>query len=278
MVVSMTAFTLNDACMKALGAEWPLFQSIFLRGCGTIFIMAAIAAAMGHLRFSHSRQDWTLMGIRTLTEVGAAYFFISAIFNMPLADATAIIQTLPLTVTLAAALAFGEPVGWRRLSAIAIGFVGVLLIVRPGFEGFTIYSVYALIAVVLVTIRDLAARRMSPDIPSLFAATVSATGVCLFAGLGSLTETWAPITPRAGLLLVGAMATIGVAYVASVATMRQGEIGFVAPYRYSAIIVALILGITLFQEIPDALTMVGAGLVVTTGLFTLYRERVVRRG
>ena len=275
MVVSMTAFTVNDAFMKVLGTEWPLAQAIFVRGVGVVLFMIVLAAALGHLRLRLPARDWQLIALRGLCEVAAAYLFISAIFNMPLADATAIIQTLPLTVTLAGAVFLGEPVGWRRMTAILVGFLGVMLIVRPGFDGFTIYSVYALLAVVIITIRELASRRLSPACPSMFAALGSASLVMLGGALGTLGTKWVPLTFTAGWALAGAMVTVMIAYIASVATMRLGEIGFVAPYRYTAIVVALLLGVFLFREVPDLLTVIGAALIVGTGLFTLYRERAV---
>ena len=160
LMASMARPTLNDACMKALSDELPLFQAIFLRGIATTVFMYFLARALGGLRFRWPAREWRLIALRTATEIGAAYFFISALFNMPIANATAILQVLPLAITLAGALFLGEAVGWRRLTAILVGFSGVMLIVRPGFEGFNIYSVNVLLAVVCVTARDLFARRV----------------------------------------------------------------------------------------------------------------------
>ena len=278
MVTSMAAFTINDAFMKVLGTQWPLPQSIFMRGLGVTLFMIVLAWWLGHLKLRLPRRDWSLMGLRGACEALAAFLFLSAIFNMPLADATAIIQTLPLTVTLAGALFLGEAVGWRRISAIIVGFIGVLMIVRPGFDGFTIYSVYALLAVFVITIREIASRRLSPACPSLLAALGSAVFVMAGGALVTLSDPWVPMTGTAAWALAGAIGTVAVAYIASVATMRIGEIGFVAPYRYTAIVVALILGVVVFGEIPDIWTILGASLIVATGVFTLYRERAAAAG
>src|SRR6056297_1584889 len=132
MTVSMAAFTANDTFIKAVSAELPLFQTLFLRGIATTLMMAALARALGMWRLDIPKRDRTRLLLRTATEIGAAYFFLTALFNMPLANATAILQALPLTITLAAALFLREPVGWRRLAAIVLGFAGVMLIVRPG--------------------------------------------------------------------------------------------------------------------------------------------------
>jgi S-adenosylmethionine uptake transporter len=277
MVGSMSAFTVNDAFMKAVSVDLPLMQSIFLRGLIVLPLLIVLCKAMGQLRFDLSRRDWTLILIRTLAEMIGAFLFINALFNMPLANVSAILQALPLTVSLAAAVFFKEPLGWRRITAILVGFVGVLLIVRPGGADFNAYSLYAIGAVLIVTVRDLAARRMSRDVPSTLAAVIAAIGVTIMAALGLPFETWAPVGASQLGLLTGAGVFIIGGYVFSVAAMRVGEIGFVAPFRYTSLIVALALGFVVFGEIPKTLTFVGAGIVVAMGLFTLYREQRAKR-
>lgn len=180
-----------------------------------------------------------------------------------------------MTVTLAAALFFGETVGWRRIAAILIGFVGVAIIIRPGLDGFTAHSLYGVATVIAVTIRDMASRKLSADVPSSRIALMSAVGVTLFAGGGSmvLQEHWVATNAIETLLIFGAAVSLMIGYVTAVSGMRSGEIGFVAPFRYTSLLVALILGFVLFNEWPDALTMLGASIVVATGLFTIYREQ-----
>ncbi len=277
MAGSMTAFTVNDAFMKALADELPLMQALFLRGIGVALCLLVLCRMMGQLKFDLGRRDWVLILLRTLAEVGGAFFFLTALFHMPIANLSAILQTLPLTVTLAGAVFLGETLGWRRFSAILIGFCGVLLIVKPGGAGFDIYSIYAIAAVACVTLRDLAARRMSHAAPSVLVALMAAIGVTLFAGLMALFVDWAPLSGRAALQLGGAMVFIIGGYVFSVAAMRVGDLSFVAPFRYTSLLVALILGLLIFGDFPDRLTLLGAAIVVTTGLFTLYREARLRR-
>jgi len=162
---------------------------------------------------------------------------------------------------------------WRRLLAIAIGFAGVMLIVRPGPDGFSLHSLYALGAVGFVTVRDLAARRLSPATPSITVALAGAALIMAASGIVTLMQGWQPVAAREfGLLSVAALFIL-VGYLASVMTMRVGEIGFVAPFRYTGLIWALILGWLVFGDWPAPLTLLGAALVVGTGLFTLYRER-----
>jgi S-adenosylmethionine uptake transporter len=263
--------------MKALAGDVPLFQAIFLRSAIVVIFLGYFAWKTGALKGRSSRQDRMLIGLRTAVEMGAAYFVISALFNMPIANVTAIIQALPLTVSLAGAVFLGEAVGWRRLMAILVGFVGVMLIVRPGGEGFSVYSTYVILAVVCVTIRDLAARRMSKSVPTLRVAFIAALGVLAFSGIGAgIAGDWAQPGPVDLLKLSGASLFIIGGYIFSVSAMRSGEIGFVAQFRYSSLLVALILGLLIFDEWPDALTLLGSAIVVATGLFTLYRERSVQ--
>lgn len=278
MAGSMTAFTINDGFMKALSGELPLIQAIFVRSLGVVVLLAGLAWTQNALRVSISRSDLKLIGLRAVAEIAAVFLFITALFNMPIANASAILQALPLTVTLAGALFLGEAVGWRRLGAIVIGFLGVLLIVQPGGDGFTIYSIYALAAVGFVTVRDLTARRLSPEVPSLLVALLTAIAICVAFGLGSLSIAWQPISPAAWGNLVGAGVFVLGGYVFSVAAMRVGEIGMVSQFRYTSLLVALILGLVIFGEWPDALTLIGAVIVVATGLFTLWREQQVAKG
>ncbi len=277
MMASMIAFTVNDACMKSLSDEVPLFQAIFLRGLATCVFLAFMAWRTGAFKVRIPRRDIGLVAIRSSAEVVAAYFFISALFNMPIANVTAILQALPLTVTLASAVVFREALGWRRMSAILVGFFGVLLIVRPGAEGFNFYSVYAVLAVLVITVRDLAARRLSVDVPSMAVALSAAVAVALFAGIASIGSEWVPVSGKAAWQISGATLFIIGGYLFSVMTMRVGDIDFVAPFRYTSLLCALMLGLFVFGEWPDKLTLIGSTIVVATGAFTLYRERRIVR-
>ncbi len=278
MAGSMACFTINDGFLKTLSDAMPLFQAILLRGCVTSAFMIGLAVWLGLFRVRPSRADWVRIALRTMAEAGAAWFFITALFHVDFANVAAIMQSLPLTITLAGALFLGDKVGWRRWAAILVGFAGVILIVKPGGDGFTIYSVYVLASVACVTLRDLMARQVSAAVPSLLVAVVAALGVTLFAGVGALFVDWKPLTAGAGLSVLGSAVFVIGGYILSVQSMRNGEISFVAPFRYTSLLVALIIGVVVFGTFPDGLTLVGAAVVVATGLFTLYRERVARRG
>ncbi len=277
MMGSMAAFTLNDTMTKTTGGDVPLFQLLFVRGLISLSLLLVLWGRLGPLHFRLSRKDWKLVGIRSASEVAASFFFVTALFNMPLANLSAILQSLPLTVTLGAALVYREAVGWKRLSAILVGFMGVMLIVKPGTAGFNIWSVYALIAVLCVTVRDLSTRRLSREVPSMtvtLAAVMSVTGFSAFA---QLTTPWVPIVPVDMTAIAAAAVFVLIGYYLSVQTMRVGDVSFIAPFRYTGLIWALILGWLVFGDWPLPSTLIGAAVVAATGLFTLYREQKLAR-
>ncbi|MGY9049360.1 hypothetical protein P775_16450 [Puniceibacterium antarcticum] len=277
MMAGMTAFSFGDVMVKATAGQMPLGQILSLRGALSSMAIYLIARHLGALTLRLSRRDWGLVTLRSLAEVGSAYFFLTALFEMPLANINALLQMLPLTVTLGSALVFREYVGWRRWVAIAIGFVGMLLIVKPGTEGFNAYTVYALIAVLCVTVRDLVTRRFSKEVPSLTITLITALSVTLFALCLSLQEQWVPLTPWLGGLVVLAALCVVVGYILSIMVMRVGDVSFIAPFRYTGLLWALVLGLVLFGEWPRPLTLLGAAIIVATGVFTLLREAQLRR-
>ena len=238
-----------------------------LRSIAVAVLLGGYVYFKGTLGKPALARDWWLMVIRGAAEAAAAWLFFTALFRMPIANVSAILQAMPLTVTLAAALFMGEPVGWKRFTAIAVGFAGVLLIVRPGTDSFTVDSLYAVASVVCVTVRDLSARRLSPDVPSTTVAFVTVIIVGVFSAVGALFVEWEPVTVANWSYLSGAVILVLAGYILSVMAMRVGDIGAVAPFRYTSL---------MFGDWPDSVTMTGAAIVVATGLFTLWRERRLR--
>ena len=273
MMGAMAAFTFNDTLIKAIGTSLPLSQILVLRGAMASLLIYAFARYQGSLHLRLDRRDWGLVTLRCLAEGGATFLFLTALMRMPIANITAVLQMLPLTVTLGAALLFQEAVGWRRMLAILVGFCGMLLIVRPGPEGFDAASFYALGAVACVTLRDLVTRRMSAAVPSMTVTVLASLSVLMF-GIGySYFQDWAPVSAVQLSLLAGAACIILLGYLCSVMAMRVGDVAVVSPFRYTGLLWALILGWLVFGDWPDMLTLMGGSLVVGAGLFTLYRER-----
>ena len=273
MSVSMAGFALNDGLIKLVSAEMGLFQILVLRGIFASALMGVLAWHRRALFYRPTGQDTRVIALRAVGEIGGTLCFLTALFNMPIANATAILQALPLAVTLAAALFLGEAVGWRRYSAIGLGFAGMLIIVRPGGDGFNAYALWAVAAVGFIVLRDLSTRRLGPGVPSAFVALVSSLAITLVGGVLSVTETWQPVSGGALALLAGAALFIFFGYLFAVMAMRVGEVSFTSPFRYTVLIWAMVLGLVLFGEIPDFWTWVGSVIVVGTGIYTFYRER-----
>jgi len=275
MVASMASFAINDALVKTLADTMPVYQVMFLRGLFASAFLILLAGQAGALWPTVAPADRKRIIWRTLSEIGATSCFLSAVFNMPLANATAILRTLPLAVTLGAAIFLRERVGWRRYSAILVGFAGVLIIFRPGTEGFNAYSVSALVAVAFIVVRDLTTRGLSTGVPSLFVALVSAIAITVAGGLASLTLEWRPVGTN-DLIRPGCAAVFLIGgYLFAVMTMRVGEISFVSPFRYTVLLWAMLLGYFVFGEEPDAWMLTGSTIVVAMGIYTFYRERKV---
>ncbi|GAA6161621.1 DMT family transporter [Ruegeria sp. HU-ET01832] len=275
MMGSMAGFTINDTLIKLAGEQVPLFQMVAMRGALATVLVYLLARHLGGLHLNFPRHDKWLIAARCLAELSATFFFLTALLHMPLANVTAVLQALPLTVTLGAVLFFREQIGWRRIVAIGLGFTGMLLIVRPGPEGFSIYAIYALIAVLSVTVRDLITRRMTVHVPSLTVTLATSVTITVSAGIASATTGWQPVPFDAGVMIACAAVFVLIGYLCSVMVMREGDVGFIAPFRYSSLLWAQALGWVVFGDWPDAVTMAGAVLVVGAGLFTLFRERAV---
>ena len=277
MVASMAGFAVEDTLIKLTAASLPSGQILILLSLMGATIFAALAKARGLRLIGPSIVQRSVV-VRNASEMLGTVCYVSAFILAPLSIASAILQATPLVVTLGAAVVLGAPVGWRRWTAIAVGLAGVLIIVRPGAEGFQPASLLAVAAVVLLAARDLATRTAPEHVASLVMAfygflAVMPAGAVLLQFQGG----WHPVSAQ-DLGMMAMTAAVGVAaYYAIIAAMRTGDVAVVTPFRYSRIIFALILGIAVFDESVDLWTLIGAGIVIGSGLYTLTREARLRR-
>ncbi|MDZ7600671.1 MAG: DMT family transporter [Hoeflea sp.] len=277
MSLSMAGFTFNDTLLKLLTDDLSIAQLMFLRGVVAsilIYLLARHRSALRPLRYL--RDPW--VALRVMGELLGTLTFLAGLARIPLANASAILQALPLAVTMGAALFLAEPVGWRRWAAILIGFSGILIIVRPGIEGFSPYALMIVGTVIFATVRDIATRKVDPAIPSLFLSTVTAIAVTL-AGLVLILPMggWKPVSGSQFALISVAACLLLVGYQFIIMSMREGEISFVAPFRYTSLLWALLMGMVVFGEFPDAYMITGSAIIIGSGLYTLYRERITSR-
>ena len=277
MMICMGAFVLNDAFVRLAGNSLPLAQILFLRGLLTTFILLVVAIYSGAFKIVIAKADRWRIFFRSIAEALTAYFFLTAVMNMPFANVTAILQILPMTVTLAAAFVFKEKVGVVRISLILIGFFGVILIINPTADGFNIYAIYALIAVFLITLRDLITRKLSSKVPTLLPTVSASFGVLLFSVFLLINTPFQPLNTQNILFIFLAAFFIIFGYYTAVLVMRSGEISFISPFRYSAILFALILGLVFFDEKPDITAFLGIVVVMLAGIVLMMRNSAVQK-
>ena len=278
MVMSMVLFAFEDMFIKLLAAELPYAQVLGLIG------LLGWLAFWGLLRLQGGRL-WTrdllrpMVMLRNLAEAVGSIGIVVALALTELSSTAAIMQALPLAIVLGAAVFLGEPVGWRRWSAIIAGFVGVLLVVRPGVAGFQPVSLMAVLAVLGLAVRDLATRRIPAHIPSMQLAASAFFAILLvsIAMGGVLGQRFVWPDLRQFVLFAGCM-TVGIGgYIMLVTATRLGAAAALAPFRYARLVFALILALIVFGERPDALTLTGAAIIVGSGAYAMWRETRLRR-
>jgi drug/metabolite transporter (DMT)-like permease len=273
MTLAMLGFAVEDMFLKSATRHLPVGEVLVIFGTGGMVLFAALTRRRGE-RILHPAILTPTILIRAGFEVTGRLFHTLAITFTTLSATSAILQSTPLIVVAGAAVLFGERVDWRRWVAIAFGFAGALVILRPGVQGFTALSLLAVIGTVGFAGRDLATRAAPPVLSNMqlgvygFFAMVPTGAVLLgFTGGASV-----PGARDAGCLI--AAIAVGVfAYWMLTRAMRTGEVSVVTPFRYTRLVFALILGAAVFAERPDAATLIGSAIIVASGLYTLTRSR-----
>ncbi|RUS58737.1 DMT family transporter [Pseudorhodobacter sp. E13] len=273
MIAAMAGFAVEDMFLKTAARQIPVGQILMIFGAAGMVGFAILAKAQGARLLNPAILSAPIL-IRAVFEVMGRLFYTLAIALTPLSSASAILQATPLVVVAGAALVFGEKVGWRRWSAIMVGFVGVMVVLRPGLAGFTPLSVLAVLGMLGFAGRDLATRAAPKTLSNL---TLGVYGFAMMVPTGAVLLAWTggAVWPDAPTSIALAAATLfGVAgYYALTAAMRVGEVSVVTPFRYTRLVFALILGALVFAERPDAATLIGSAIIVASGIYTLLRGR-----
>ena len=268
------AFVLNDFLMKLVFDELSVVQGVFVRGMMVCPLLVVVCWYNQQLIVRLSAQDRGLVFWRTVLEIAITFLFLLALSKLSLAHVTAVLQAVPLILTAIAALVLNEQVGWRRWAAVCAGFIGVMFVIKPGLDGFSVFSLSVLAAAAFIAVRDILTRRLSTQTPSLFVGLVTAAAITIAGGLATTQSGWHPPSVTSWLLMGGAALAIPAAYVLSIATMRVGDVSFVTPFRYSAIVFATILSSVMTGHLPDLLSLIGTALVIAAGLYCLHREHL----
>jgi len=278
MVFAMFSFAVEDALIKGLAGAIPAGQVLGTICLGGFLAFVAWSARKGQ-RLWQPLYLHPKVIMRSLCEVIGSGFFVSALALIPLTTASAVIQATPLVVAMGAALFLGQSIGWRRLLAIIVGFVGVLIIIRPGMDGFAPATLLAVGGMFGLAARDLITRSLTVELtgPQLGIHAFALVTPAAFALVVLQGQTL--VMPNATQwALLGAGVAIGVlAYLAIIAATRSGNAGIISSFRYSRMIFALIIGYIAFTEIPDAATIIGATIIITSGIYTLWREARLHR-
>ncbi|WP_294222469.1 DMT family transporter [uncultured Shimia sp.] len=273
LVAAMLGFTLEDMFIKSLSVTIPVGQILMALGLGSGAVFAVLAVLRGDNLFAPAAWSPRML-LRTACEAGGAVLFATALSRVDLSTVAAVFQTLPLVITLGAALFLGEQVGWRRLTAILVGFTGVLLIIRPGTDAFDPNALLVLGAVLAVAIRDLITRTIDSSVSSFVVSFQSFASLVLAGPLQMLfaSADYAAVTTTNVSMMAGAVAFGAAGYWGVVTALRLGEASVVAPFRYSRLLFSILVGMIAFGERPDLPTMLGATLIIGSGLFTFMRE------
>ena len=274
MVAAMGLFAIEDMLIKLASETIGVGQILLILVTVGLIVFSILTRRAGHSVISAKFLHPAII-VRNVGETVGAFGFVTALTLVPISVASAILQATPLAVTVGAALFLKEPVGWRRWTAVLVGFFGVLLIIRPGLESFDANVLFAVFGVVGLAMRDVATRAIPTDIPSQQVSAYAYAVLVLPSFILMLFQGgWQPVEAPTSIYLALAAGVGVVAYYVLVVATRRGEIPVIAPFRYSRLIFALIIGFFVFAERPDTLMLVGSALVIGTGLYALYRERV----
>jgi drug/metabolite transporter (DMT)-like permease len=273
MLTAMALFTGNDALTKLATAHMPPGQIMGIRGMFAVLLTFGLVVAMGEIR--HLRELFSpILVVRALLEAGIAFTFLTALGFLQLANITAIMQATPIMITLLTVVLGIEQVGWRRWSAIAVGFAGVLLIVKPSPSGFNVFAGLALLSAALVAARDLVTRSIAGHVPTVV-VTLSTTVIVTILGFGlSVREDWQPLSAAETGMLGAAAVLVTLGNLAIIKAFRIGEMSVVSPFRYAVILTSLATGYLVFGELPDMVSVLGIVLIVASGVYTIHREQI----
>jgi drug/metabolite transporter (DMT)-like permease len=277
MVLATVAFTFGDAAMKLIAGTVPTGQAVFLRCTGSA-LLVAIAAVYSGVITSIRKAFVPLMAWRSAGDAGSALFFQAAVGRMPFADIMGILQLTPLTLTAASAIFLGARVGWRRWAAVAAGLCGALLVIKPGTSAFNIWALLAVGTVLCGTLRDITTRRLDSGLSPLVIMMVSQAFVALIALGFAVFESWIWPTPTEMALIAFSAALTLAGHLWVIASIRGGDIATVAPFRYAGIVWAILLGLFVWGELPDALSFAGIAILIAAGIYAFQRERRASAG
>ena len=273
-LISLAAacYVMSDIFMKFLSSEISMFQITFLRGLLVTFFLFSYCYMSEASFFIKEWRDRIVITIRSTLEVIMTYAFLAALFNMNVANANAILQLIPLMVLLGSFIFLRQSPKTYEWIAVLVGCFGAVIIIRPGASDFNFFTIHALVAVFCLSARDLLTVRLNKNIPSNIVAFYSALMLTMVSFLLSEdTDLFGKVSNSLFIVFTAIFVSIG--YIASVSAMRYGEVTFVSPFRYTALLWASVMGFIFFSEIPKFSTLFGGSLIILAGIFIFYKSK-----
>ena len=273
-LISLAAacYVMSDIFMKFLSSEISMFQITFLRGLLVTFFLFSYCYMSEASFFIKEWRDRIVITIRSILEVIMTYTFLAALFNMNVANANAILQLIPLMVLLGSFIFLRQSPKTYEWIAVLVGCFGAVIIIRPGASDFNFFTIHALVAVFCLSARDLLTVRLNKNIPSNIVAFYSALMLTMVSFLLSEdTDLFGKVDNSLFIVYTAIFVSIG--YIASVSAMRYGEVTFVSPFRYTALLWASVMGFIFFGEIPKFSTLFGGSLIILAGIFIFYKSK-----
>lgn len=275
MIASMGAFAIADTLVKISTSFISPAQTLFFLISGALIIFACMAILQGETLLD-ARALSPILWVRYLAEIAGMVGMVTALAKVPISVVGAVTQASPILATLGAVLFLNEVVGWRRWCSIIVGFVGVLLIVQPGSNAFNASVLWAILALLAMSIRDLTTRLTPKDMSSSCLATYTMAAATPFTIAWVYSNEQVLFPPEIDWLVITPMVILGaLAYHLLITAIRLGDVSVVMPFRYVRIIFLLILGIVVFNEKPGVLVLLGAVLIIGSGSYLMWRERLV---
>lgn len=274
--IAMAGFVTNDTCIKLAAVDLPIGQLIAMRGVAALAFILMLGFATGAIKTMPKLTD-KAVALRTVGEIGGTVLYYNALTQIPIANANAVLQVIPLAVTAAAAMLFGEKVGWRRWLIVVIGFAGVMLVIQPGSDSFHPASLWALGAMFFMVLRDLSTRFIDPKLPAISINIITTTALMLVGFALAAFQPWEMPNTRSFVLIGLSAFLLTTAYLAITVAMRTGDVSVSSPFRYSIVVWALLIDLMIFGNRPELSMIIGMGIVVASGIAMIFREQRLKR-
>ena len=279
MLLCQLFFTANDALIKKLlivfNNLYILDEIVFIRGIIATSILGLILYFSGDFKFKEIATNKKLH-LRGFMEAVTAIFFFIGVYNLPMADVYTLLNLAPILITLSGAIFLAEQVGWRRWTAVILGFTGVVIVINPTNLEFGYSFIFPLISAFFIAYRDTYTRKIKKDFNIMHGAFLTSLAVTIVFGVGTIFNAeLVKFNLIQFLIIVLAAIFLIIGYFFSILTIRTTLMSTTSSFRYSTIIWGMLFGYVYFNEVPSLNMIIGATIIVLSGLFIIQREKKI---